>query len=145
LGEGGAVKLALIACLLAGCTGGTFDKVSGQDLAIEIVWRGLYGETGDPPPIEWFHGDDVLFDTGTKEVQGWTLPGWKIQVAISHQTCSTNGGEPWDCSISASGLRHELMHAHTYNRTGDIDAAHWRGDWDLADNVAFTALWNARR
>lgn len=144
IGEEGDVRATLAVLLMTGCVGGSFDPLPGQDKAIEVVWHGLYGETGEPPPIEWFAGTGSL--PGTTDIAGLALAGWKIQVAIESATCVTgeHGEESFDCSIGSSELAHELMHAHTYNRTGDIDALHWRGDWRLSDVTAKIALWDAR-
>jgi predicted SprT family Zn-dependent metalloprotease len=43
-------------------------------------------------------------------------------------------------AFSGSTYAHELMHYHTYRRTGDVDVGHWRGDWELADETAVKAL-----
>ncbi len=124
-------KLSIVVLLLAGCVGGTYDRVPGQDRAEQIVWHDLYGETGDPPPVEWFPDD------------GGYLPGWKVQCGIEHIISPPDlymPGPGFDCAISGSSFTHELMHYRTFLRTGDVDASHSRGDWDLADNQAFYAL-----
>src|SRR5688572_19508572 len=110
---------------LSGCSPGTFDRLPGQDRAEQIVWRELYGETDDPPAVEWVDGEPPC---------GSTWLGWKVRVEIRRDL---------DHPIARSAYPHELMHWHTFNRTGDVDAAHWRGDWELADQGAFKALWAA--
>jgi hypothetical protein len=138
-------KLVAMGMLLwSGCVGGTFDRVPGQDRAEQIVWHDLYGEDSDPPPVEWFHGDGYL--PGATGATGLTLPGWKVQVGYRQTTCPAGvySTEPFDCSVSGGSLAHEFMHYRTALRTGDVDAAHNRGDWHLADDVAFQALINSR-
>jgi len=103
------------------------------------VWAELYGETHNPPPIEWIDGW-VHFPTRTA---GLALPGWKIQVSRNDARTRTGSGPFVFRQFSTTKFAHELMHYHTYLRTGDIDAAHWRGEWDLADTVASEVLWNA--
>jgi hypothetical protein len=120
--------------LLAGCAG-SFERLPGQDDAERIVWRELYGEEGDPPPVEWLDKD--------APVGGYAFPGWKVQVMRNDSTTRTNGGPCVTRYFSETAYAHELMHAHTFNRTGDIDAAHWRGDWELADVTAKRALRDA--
>lgn len=124
----------MLLLLMAGCASGSFDRRPGQDMAEQIVWRGLYGEDSDPPPVEWL--DDLV----SADAGGITLPGWKVQVT------KLNPGDMLTVeqgAISFTRYAHELMHWHTYLRTGDVDAAHWRGDWELANETAFTALWDA--
>ena len=124
---------ALIALLLVGC--GSFERLPGQDEAEAIVWYHLYGETESPPPVEWMSKDDT--------VGGCALPGWKVQVMRNDTTESDNGG-PWITRrFSSTAYAHELMHYRTYLETGDIDAAHWRGNWELANETAPKALWDA--
>jgi hypothetical protein len=136
--------VVLVLVLSAGCTGGTLDRVPGQDLADQIVWHGLYGEKGAPPEVEWFHTESGYLPSGGPH--GLTLPGIKVQCGIVPTTCPAGvySVEPFECSLSGSSYAHELMHYRTYLRTGDVDAGHWRGDWELADSVAFQALIDAR-
>ncbi len=116
--------------MLVGCAaGGSFERITGQDQAEKIVWRDLFGmEDDDPPAVEWI--DSCWNDN----VCGFTWIGWKVQVAYRDETM------PDVPTISTTRYAHELMHYATYLRTGDVDAYHWRGDWELADDTARNAL-----
>ncbi len=135
--------LPLFVLLAMGCAPtGTFTKVPGQDQAMQIVWRDLYGMLDDDPPeVEWIDGGCWGIHNDTC---GFTWIGWKVQVAVTETTCYVNSNDPFDCGISASKFSHELMHYATYLRTGDVDAAHNRGDWNLADWDAVDALQRSR-
>ncbi len=130
------MRLALLVTLLTGCAAGSFDRLPRQAEAEAIVWHGLYGEEGDAPSVEWFEDDGSTFG-------GCALAGWKVRVMRSDSISSENDG-PWITrQFSGTRFAHEMMHIHTFNRTGDIDAAHWRGDWELADETAPKALRDA--
>ncbi len=124
--------LPLFVVLVIGCApSGTFERLARQDDAERIVWRELYGMLEDaPPPVEWV--PSCWGNDGT--TCGFTWIGWKVQVASHDETM------PPETEISLTRYAHELMHYRTYLKTGDVDAAHWRGDWDLADNAAMDAL-----
>ena len=121
----------LFAMATTGCAqGGSFAPIDGQDRAMQIVWYDLYEETGDPPPVEWIPGKCWGADHDTC---GFTWAGSKVQV-------SRQMGYDGYVSISVTSFAHELMHYRTFLRTGDVDAYHWRGDWDLADKESVTVL-----
>ncbi len=132
-------KLLPLVIVLAGCIGGTFDKVPGQDDAIKIVWDNLYGMSKyDPPPIEWFHqtrldGDDfpLLWCDATDCWSGIALPGWKIQVAIDLEL---------DNPMTESSFCHELVHYRSYVLRGDIDVLHKRENYSEWRDKCRTAL-----
>lgn len=130
------MRLLPLALALSGCASGSFTRLPGQDEAERIVWHDLYGESNDPPPVEWI--DDPDWTIG-----GLSLPGWKVQVMRKDDVSATNGGPFVTRCFSSTRFAHELMHYHTYLRTGDIDAAHLRGDWDLADQTARQALYDS--
>lgn len=127
------MRIALLLLgLAAGCApSGSFARIPNQDRAEQVVWRDLYGMLDDAPPaVEWVDGcwgSDGL-------TCGFTWIGWKIQVALHADYL------PEDAPISLTTYAHELMHYATYLRTGDVDAYHWRGDWELADQTAVFAL-----
>ncbi len=128
--------LAVVVALSAGCVSGSFAPLPRQDEAIAIVWNQLYGEDDDAPSIEWIDG----WINEDQRVAGMTWPGWKIQVMKCGDVTITAEGERVPTAFSGSTFAHELMHYHTYRRTGDVDVAHWRGDWELADRGAPDAL-----
>ncbi len=131
------MRALLFAILLTGCVPGSFERLPRQDEAERIVWRDLYGMIGDDaPPVEWFVDEDST-------VGGCALPGWKVRVMREDSSSSENGGPMVTRRFSETAYAHELMHYATYLRTGDIDAAHWRGDWELADETAKLALWKS--
>lgn len=106
---------------------------------MRIVWHGLYEEAGDPPAVEWVYADTLV--AGSR-VWGLCFAGWKVQVKWweAYGTAAPGGA---DGNLSRGFLTHELMHYRTWLRTGDVDPAHWRGDWYMADEVAFYALRDA--
>lgn len=112
------MKVAIVAlALAAGCSGSSVPR-PGQARALEIVWVHMYGmELGSAPAVEWVAGKDVF-----AHADGFTYAGWKVVVA-------DKDGAP----ISLTAFAHELMHYRTFLLTGDIDAAHWRGDWKIVD------------
>ncbi len=130
------MRALLFPLLLSGCVPGSFERLPRQDEAERIVWHELYGEDGTAPPVEWFADDDST-------VGGCALPGWKVRVLMYSSISADNGGPMVTRQFSRTTYAHELMHYRTYLRTGDIDAAHWRGDWELADETAPLALWKA--
>ncbi len=123
--------------VLTGCASGSFAPLPRQGEALAVVWNQLYGEAGEAPPVEWMDGSV----TAVGETDGMTLPGWKVQVML-YRTTEIKDGVAIVHDFSESSLSHELMHYRTYLRTGDVDAAHWRGDWKLAGDEAFLALWH---
>ncbi len=131
---GRAYLLALL--LVSGCVSGSFDRLPRQDEAEAIVWRDLYGEEAAVPPVEWISDDDWAYG-------GCALAEWKVQVQRLDTKQRDSGGEWVTRQFSQTAYSHELMHIHTFLRTGDIDAAHWRGDWELAEETARLALWEA--
>jgi hypothetical protein len=121
--------VVLLFGLVAGCDSGTFVKRVGQDKAEKLIWNELYSMKGKAPPVEWIHH----FLTGG--FGGFTIIGSRVQVSDA-AVDDTYGLFP----ISSTSLAHEWMHYKTWIETGDVDPWHWRGDWNLADNVAHEVL-----
>jgi hypothetical protein len=125
-----ALLFGAAACSLPNFT----DKRERQDEAIDIVWHGIYGMTGDPPTIRWIRANTEGFDRA-----GFTLGDSEVQICIGDPADPqlwhhflADGGWP----ISETSFCHELMHARTFIKTGgDVDAAHVRGDWSLVDDA----------
>lgn len=122
-----------LALLIAGCAPGTFVPRAGQAEAERIVWNNLYGMTGAAPPVEW-----MLIGTLPGGYGGATIIGSHIEVCIGDP--ATTEAYP---TISATAFAHELLHYAEWVRTGDVDALHWRANWDLADRVAPNELGKA--
>jgi hypothetical protein len=111
-------SVVLLLLLTGGCqSSGDMTPKPSQAQAINIVWRQVYGQTGDAPDVEWHH-DAKLWDG----VKGFTFAGWKILLCDDDQPPAT-------FRFFETELAHELMHERTFERTGDVDAAHNRGSW----------------
>jgi hypothetical protein len=82
--------------------------------------------------VEWIH--HVM----TGGHCGLTIIGSRVQVVDAEKD---SDGYSWP--ISTTDYAHELMHYKTWIETGDVDPFHWRGDWNLADNVAPAELLSA--
>lgn len=114
------MRCLLLVTTLAGCSG-SFAPLPYQAELEQIVWHEAYGMTRDAPPVEWISVDD--FGGGYCDI-AWA--GWKMQVAC---------GAKCDHPVEDTCLTHSLMHMRTFDRTGDIDAAHTHGDWSLAQRA----------
>lgn len=116
--------------MISGCSG-SFTHRPGQDQAMKMVWNDFYGMTSDPPEVEWISNEG--WKIAGDYYMGFTWAGWKIQVAC---------GNWCERPISDGIFAHELMHERTFERTGDVDTFHYRGDWHLVD-PANLALYRA--
>lgn len=121
------MRYLVILLALAGCTG-TTETRPYQDVYVNYVWHNRYGMANHPPEVEWIHEDG--WTVGGSYYDGFTWAGWKVQVAC---------GVKCDWPIEGTALSHELMHERTFERTGDVDAYHYRGDWALAEQVDLDA------
>lgn len=124
--------LLMMTMVLLGCDHGTFDRRTGQDDAERIVWGDLYGMRGAAPPIEWINHPLLAGK------MGFTIIGSRCQVVDASPGQTFDGSDVMP--ISATSFAHELMHYKTWTETGDVDPDHWRGDWNLADNIAAAEL-----
>jgi hypothetical protein len=115
---------AFIGLVLCGCVEGDFTPKTGQDRALQLVWHELYGMDSEPPAVEWVHEWEGDF-------RSHAVCGWKIVVA---------DGPNGILHFSETSFAHELMHCREISRTGDVDAFHYRGDWNLANAEAVDAL-----
>lgn len=129
-----ALGTALLLSTGVGCANpvGTFEFRRGQEQAVKTIWEDVFGETGDPPPIEWRE----------PECKDWgNVPGvWSYNIATGQTFCHRGfhwltGGvvvvQEWAAKYSNwVDLTHELMHAHAEHALhGDCDPLHNRMDW----------------
>jgi hypothetical protein len=103
-------KIILVLLFLAGCTG--YEKKPNQDRAVSIVWNGMYGETRDPPQIEWREDfcNPKYPDIAGVSYEGVCYAGLTFDYYLSMVA--------WRGNFSGYGLprgmafSHELLHAH---------------------------------
>jgi len=123
------VSLLLFLSVSGGCLeSGSFAPKPNQGQAIDLLWHGLYGEEGPPPPIAWVDADFLWGN-----IEGYTDVSEVRIAARDMEICGTSGAA---CRLgfrfSSTSFAHELMHYRTWKRTGDLDPLHFRGDWDLS-------------
>ncbi len=138
------MRWLILALLIAtGCVATDPTPRHGQAEAIQLIWREAYGETTDPPVIEWVTTPNCRWGAGTSIPDGW--PGFlngpqQCVTGVYYSSSDTVRLIPGDMfpdqqAISFSSFAHELMHAHQ-QRQGIDDTNHQRtGDWVRATSA----------
>lgn len=116
--------LLVLAMVATGC--GSFERISGQDAAEQLVWHELYGMENPPPQVEWHFSSER-----NATLEGGTWIGWKVDVTVR----VNSDGSMATAAIGSSTFAHELMHYKHWLETGDVDPLHIRADWKLVDTA----------
>jgi hypothetical protein len=124
----------LVLASLAGCSG-TFTPKPGQFETVNLIWHDYYRQDGPPPLVEWVDAPSLW-----RNVTGFTIIGSRVIVAAEDAVICGQVCDPQLYKFSATSLAHEFMHYRTWQRTGDVDPQHFRGDWALADNEVVRLL-----
>jgi hypothetical protein len=107
-------KTCALGLLLAGCAGpflpGTPDYVEGEDAAITIVWRTVYGRTDTPPEVRWVWPEQLNCTDPNSGRPGFkTIVGCVEGLTISPRSVSVcwRDGD----TFSTTTMAHEFVHA----------------------------------
>lgn len=113
----GFARLAILSSILfAGCA---LPEEPRQADAIAIVWGGVYGQTIDPPAIDWMvncigpNNEPGVMSGGV--CVGGVFHGWHIDL-------------PWVGNYHDSAFAHELLHAKQAKQ-GIYDYEHTLPEW----------------
>jgi hypothetical protein len=119
--------------LLCGCSVGSFEYLPGQDLANELIWKGMYGMSAEVPPTEW--REPECTSNGNPGIYSYNI----------HVPAACVGGFYWlgggvvvtrKSHTDWQLLAHEWLHAKSWlDNSGDADTLHWRMDWRLPETA----------
>lgn len=103
-------------------------------LALDLVWRQVYGENGDHPPIFWVAVGDC-----SDQTKFWVpsaekcLVGDYLAVAGFEKIWVMLDSNP---KIQWKTYAHELMHAHLFRMYDNGDPGHQRDEWGEVFSLA---------
>jgi hypothetical protein len=109
--------LLAAACLASSCAPPLLanEPIEGQETAVNMVWRELWGQTRKPPAIFWVQGAALNCDGG----QGFVTEAGKCAGGSTQETPTLTGSvyqvlvalpDPF-VRVSETALTHELRHA----------------------------------
>lgn len=124
--------VALIAALLVGCSAKPL-KLPNQDLAIAVVWNGVYKQTTEPPEILWVFSQNLNCSYGTGFYLRYNMKGPLMDLCASgvfwpDLYVGQVAWEPGTRQFSGTSLAHELLHA-VLGHQGHADPDHQDPSW----------------
>lgn len=134
--------------LFLGCaTVGEVRHMDGQEQAVYVIWKEVYGRNDRPPLIRWMTGKQLVCTDPTSGKPGFWIPNssgpWECREGLTMSPLECMVAYHGETTFSETALAHELMHVKQA-RELVFDSEHTRPEWSLVA-VANQAVLEAGR